>query len=346
MLERLAGTSGASGKLIDLATNTNPIGASPRAISAAARAVAHAHRYPDPGYPSLRGGLSAHLRVAPEEIVLGNGSDGIIQLLGCLLLERDTRALVSKPAFSRYADAATLNRAECGQVPLTELWAHDLDEMSRRVDGRTRLVFITNPHNPTGTILSRRQVTRFLDSVREDVVVAFDEAYHEYAAGAADYADALTYVREGRPNVVVLRTMSKVYALAGLRVGYGVMSRGLAARCERYRPPFNIAAAAEAAAVAALADRPHVEETLNLNEEGKRYLYSAFAALGLEYVPTYANFIWVDVVRGARKLAEALAERNILVLPGDIFDAPTHIRVSVGRPEHNAAFARALGELL
>jgi histidinol-phosphate aminotransferase len=333
-------------KTIDLASNTNALGVSNCVVAALQRVSGKLHLYPDPSYLSLRFALSAHLNIATEEVILGTGSDGVIQMLGNTLLDRDSEVIVADPAFHRYEDAARLNRAKCHRVPLTADGVHDLEVMMSRVNDKTRLLFITNPHNPTGTIVTDNQLDDFLNRLPEHVIVVIDEAYHEYAASCPNYPRTLDYVRQERRNVIVLRTMSKVYALAGLRIGYGVMPRELVLRCESFRQTFNVSAIAELATIAALGDTPHLTRSLQMNETGKHYLYRAFNALELPYTPTHANFIWVDVKRDGREIAQALWKSHVMVRTGDIFGAPTHLRVTIGQPDENVEFVRLLGEVL
>jgi histidinol-phosphate aminotransferase len=269
----------------------------------------------------------------------------VIHLLGVTLLEPGDEVIQGDPSFVRYQAAAILNNAPCHLVPLTADWVHDLDAMAERANCHTRLVFIANPNNPTGTIVGRRALERLLDRVPERALVVLDEAYYEYAAGDPDYPDCLPYVREGR-NIALLRTFSKVYGLAGHRIGYGVMPPEIAQWLNRVREPFNVNYMAQAAAVAALGDTDHVRRTLEMNAAGKRAFYAAFDALGLPYAPTHGNFVWVDVRKDCKAIYEALLHRGVIIRTGDIFGAPTHLRVTIGTAEENARFLNALQEVL
>lgn len=326
--------------IIKLASNENNLGPSPKAIEAMQRAAAQMHLYPEATAPRLRQALAQHLDVAEKMLVFGNGSDDILHLLGVTFLEPGDEVIEAVPSFVRYRAAAILNNAPCHSIPLDANWTHDLEAMAERINAHTRLIFLCNPNNPTGTIVSRATLEQFLDGVPERAIVVLDEAYFEYAQGP-DFPDGLRYVREGR-NVVVLRTFSKIYGLAGLRIGYGVMRPEIAAWLERTREPFNVSAMAQAAALAALADMEHVARTLAMNAAGKHALYAGFETLGLSYTPTHANFIWVDVRRDCKAVFEALLRQGVITRTGDVFGAPTHLRVTIGKPEENARFLAAL----
>ena len=340
-VERELGLTG----IIKLASNENSLGPSPKAREAIQAFAAKMHVYPDASAFALRRALAERLVVAPESLVFGNGSDDLIHLLGVTFLTPGDEVIQAHPSFVRYEAAAILNEAPCHLVPLTSDWVHDLDAMADRINRNTRLLFVTNPNNPTGTIVGRAALERLLDRVPERCLVVLDEAYYEYAADEPDYPDTLRYIREGR-NVAVLRTFSKAYGLAGLRIGYGVLRPETATWLERTREPFNVNALAQAAALAALDDTAHVAATVAMNEAGKRAFYAAFEELGLPYAPTYANFVWVDTGKDCRAVFHALLHRGVITRTGDIFGAPTHLRVTIGTPEENAKFLAALRETL
>jgi histidinol-phosphate aminotransferase len=220
---------------------------------------------------------------------------------------------------------------------------HDLEAMAAAITEKTKMVFISNPYNPTGTIVTADGVARFMEAVPDRVIVVFDDAYYEYV-DAADYPKSLDYVREGR-NVCVLRTFSKIYALAGLRVGYGVAPKELAKWLIRVREPFNVNSIAQAAALASLDDPDQVTRAVAANSEGKQYLYEQFEAMGLSYVPTQANFIFVDTGMDSTVVFDGLREHGIAVRTGDIFGTPTYIRVTIGTSEQNERFIEALKEV-
>ncbi|MGC8668653.1 MAG: histidinol-phosphate transaminase [Chthonomonadales bacterium] len=329
--------------VVKLASNENPLGPSPKAVEALRQAADRIHLYPDASCWALRAAVAQHLGVPEDTLVFGNGSDDVIHLLGVTLLAPGDEVVQADPSFVRYEAAAILNRANCHLVPLRE-WTHDLDAMAQRLNERTRLIFIANPNNPTGTSVPRNQVERFLDRVPPRAVVVFDEAYYEYV-DRPDYPDTLAYVRDGL-NVVTLRTFSKAYGLAGLRIGYGVASPQLADYLNRVREPFNVSLVAQEAALAALSDEEHLRRSRDANRAGKLQLYRGFDALDLPYVPTDANFVWVDVRRDCQEVFLALLQRGVIVRTGDIFGAETWLRVTIGTADQNERFLTALAEVL
>jgi histidinol-phosphate aminotransferase len=264
-------------------------------------------------------------------------------MAGLALLEPDSEVVFSDPPFALYP----LTAAHCGcravAVPHKDL-AHDLERIAAACTDKTRLIFLSNPYNPTGTIFTQREVDRFLGDVPETAVVVLDEAYFEYV-DSPDYPRSLEYVREGRP-VMVLRTFSKIYALAGLRVGYGFMPEVLADGLKRACAPFNVSTIGLAAAQASLEDDEQVRCSQQMVGEGKAYLYREFERLGLEYVPTQANFIFVDAGIHSRMCFDGLIRRGVTIRTGDIFGLPTWIRVTVGTELQNEAFVERLGEVL
>ena len=330
-------------EIIKMASNENPLGPSLRAIAAICAAAPDVFLYPDPTWRELVLALSAKFEMPAETIVVGRGSDDIIHMAGLALLEPDSEVVFSDPPFALYP----LTAAHCGcqavAVPHKDL-AHDLERIAAACTDKTRLVFLSNPYNPTGTIFTQREVDRFLADVPETAVVVLDEAYFEYH-DAPDYPRSLEYVREGRP-VIVLRTFSKIYALAGLRVGYGFMPEVLADGLKRACAPFNVSTLALAAAQASLEDESQVRRSQQMVWEGKAYLYREFERLGLEYVPTQANFIFLDTGIHSRTCFDGLIRRGVTIRTGDIFGLPTWIRVTVGTKEHNEAFVEKLGEVL
>jgi histidinol-phosphate aminotransferase len=340
-VERELGITG----IIKLASNENSLGPSPRAIQAMQQFAAKMHIYPDASAYDLRQALAAHLKVAEDTLVLGNGSDDIIHLLGVTFLEPGDEVIQAWPSFVRYEAAAILNNAPCHLLPLTPDWVHDLDAFAAQINANTRLIFLSNPNNPTGTIVEHAALERFLERVPERALVILDEAYYEYAADDPRYPDGLRYVREGY-NVVVLRTFSKAYGLAGLRIGYGIMRPEIAAWLHQVREPFNVSYMAQAAARAALDDGAHVARTLAMNTQGKHDFYAAFEALGLPYTPTHANFVWVDVQQDCKAVFQALLRRGVITRTGDVFNAPTHLRITIGTEVENAKFLTALREVL
>jgi histidinol-phosphate aminotransferase len=331
--------------MIKLASNENSLGPSPKAVEAMHQFALRMNLYPDAGAYDLAQELAKRLHVSPDGLVFGNGSDDIIHLLGITFLGECDEVIQAHPSFVRYEAAATLNNCRCHLVPLTSDWVHDLEAMAARINSQTRLVFITNPNNPTGTIVTSNALDRFLRQMPERVITVIDEAYYEYAANEPDFPDCLPYVRDNR-NVVILRTFSKAYGLAGLRIGYGVMRPEIAGWLNRTREPFNVNAMAQAAAIAALDDKEHVERSVAMNAAGKRIIYSALGSLRLAYAPTYGNFIWFDTRRDSRAVYDRLLHKGVIVRTGDIFGSPTHLRVTIGTSEENDKFVCGLTEAI
>lgn len=340
-VERELGITG----IIKLASNENSLGPSPKAIEVVKKLAAKMHIYPDASCFALRQALAARTKLSPEAFVFGNGSDDVIHLLGVTFLRECDEVIQGDPSFVRYEAAAILNEARCHLVPLTSDWVHDLDAMAARVNERTRLVFIANPNNPTGTIVTRTALDRFLQGLPPRVITVLDEAYYEYAAADPDYPSGLEYVREGR-NVVVLRTFSKAYGLAGHRIGWGAMRPEIAEWLNRTREPFNVNYMAQFAAAAALEDEEHVAATVRMNELGKQAFYRTFEDLGLAYTPTHGNFVWFDLGRDCKEAFQALLRKGVITRTGDIFGAPTHLRVTIGSEQENAKFLNALREVV
>lgn len=329
--------------IIKMASNENPLGPSPKAIAAMREAIPKVGLYPDGSCYALIRRLAAHWKVPPEWIIVGNGSDELLHYLGVAYLEPGDEVVFAHPSFVRYASAGVLNNARCHAVPLKE-YTHDLEAMAAKVTDRTKLFFIANPNNPTGTIVTRAEIERLLGRLPNQVLVVLDEAYFEYA-DSPDYPDGVQYVREGH-NVIALRTFSKIYALAGLRVGYGIARPEIIWALNQVREPFNVNSIAQVGALASLDDPDQVERSRRVNREGREYLYAACRRLGLPYVPSQANFVFMDVRQDSRAVFERLLRRGVIVRTGDIFGLPTHIRVTVGTPEENARFVRALEEVL
>jgi histidinol-phosphate aminotransferase len=326
-----------------LASNENPLGPSPLAVEAICAAAAGVGLYPDGSCYTLTCELAEHWGVASENLILGNGSDEIIHYLGIAFLRPGDELLTAHPSFVRYESAAILNEAECVAVPLRD-YRYDLPAMAQRLSPRTRLVFIANPNNPTGTMVTRTELERFLDAVPPQAVVVMDEAYYEYVE-STDYPQCWEYVQEGR-NLVILRTFSKIYGLAGLRVGYGMARPELIYVLHQVREPFNVNLIAQAAARASLRDPEQVTRSRAVNRAGKLYLTEQLGRLGLKVVPSEANFLLVELGRPGKDVFEALLRRGVIVRTLDIYGLPSHVRVTIGTPEENERFVRELCSVL
>jgi histidinol-phosphate aminotransferase len=328
---------------VKLASNENPLGPSPKAVDAIAAALKNLHRYPDGGGYYLKQRLARKFDLTPEHFILGNGTNELLELAARVFLVPGDEAIYAHPAFVVYDMVVQATGARKIRIPLRD-YVHDLEAMADAISPRTKLIFVGNPNNPTGTCVAPAEMARFMDRVPPDVLVVFDEAYHEYLPPDLR-PDTVRYVREGRP-ALVLRTFSKIYGLAGLRIGYGITPPAMNEVLNRVRQPFNTNDLAQRAALAALDDDEHVERCRRVNEEGKRYLAAELAALGLRVVPTAANFFLVDVRRNGPAMAEALLRRGVIVRPVAGAGLPTHLRITIGTPTENRQLVAALGAVL
>ena len=329
--------------VIKLASNENPLGPSPRAVAVLQKLAGSVALYPEGSAPLLRQAVAKHVEMPPESLVFGGGSDEVLQLLALTYLQPGDETVQGDPSFAMYEIYATLANARPVKVPLTN-YTHDLEAMADAITPRTRLVFIANPNNPTGTLVDATAVRKFMARVPDDVLVVFDQAYDEYVRHP-EKPDLRPLVREGR-NVVILHTFSKVYGLAGLRVGYGIARPEIAETLNRVRSPFNVNLLAQAAAAAALDDQEHVRRSVTVNAEGRALFYAAFQHMNLEFVPSEANFVLVDVGRDSRAVFEALQRKGVIVRAGAGLGLPRHIRVTVGTMPQNQRFLAALKDVL
>ncbi|MCC7325477.1 MAG: histidinol-phosphate transaminase [Burkholderiales bacterium] len=328
--------------IVKLASNENPRGPSSAVLAAIAAAAAEITRYPDGYGYRLKDALAQRLGVTPEQLVLGNGSNDLLELATMAYLRPGAAAVYSQHAFAVYP-LATLARGATGiEVPARDL-AHDLPAMRRAITRETRIVFVANPNNPTGTWSEPAALEAFIDSVPRDVLVVLDEAYNEYLE-PAHRADSVGWTAR-YPHLAVTRTFSKVYGLAALRVGYGVMNADVADMLNRVRQPFNVNALAQAAAVAALADIAYVEDSRELNRLGLTQLVSGLASLGIPFVPSYGNFVLVKVGDAAR-INHALLLQGVIVRPVASYGLPEYLRVTVGLPAENDRFLAALAPIV
>lgn len=334
-LERELGISGA----VKLASNENPLGPSPKAVAVLADATAGLHRYPDGAAHRLRAALAQRWKVSPEQIVLGNGSDEIIGMLIRAFLPPGDEAIMADQTFVVYKLEVTAAHGRSVIVPLRD-WRHDLLAMAEAITPRTRLLFLCNPNNPTGTMVTGAEVEALMARVPDDVIVVFDEAYYEYVQ-SCDFPDSLAYVKRGR-NAIVLRTFSKIYGLAGLRIGYGLTTPEIADYLNRVRPPFNTNSLAQQAALAALEDEQHVTQSRALNQQEMAIVRAGLETLGLQPLPSETNFLYVDVREDGRKVFEALLREGVIVrhLHGRM------LRITIGLPDENRRFLQAMKKVL
>ncbi len=328
---------------IKLASNENPLPPSDRVQKAILAALHHGNRYPDGSGFYLRQALAKKHGFMPEQIVLGNGSNELIELLVRAFLRPGDEAVMPHPSFVVYPMIVQAAGGVRVMVMLKE-YRLDLEAMARAMTPMTKLVFIANPNNPTATIVTADEVEHFMARVPERTIVVFDEAYIEFALGP-DFPEVLQYVKQGR-KVIVLRTFSKAASLAGLRVGYGVADADAISLMNRIRQPFNVNSLAQAAGLAALEDEAHIMECVRMIEAGRHYLYDEFKNLGVSYVPSRANFILVDVGRSAADIFQKLLQHGVIVRPLTPFGMETALRITVGTPEENRKLVKALQAVL
>jgi len=326
-------------RAIKLASNENPLGPSPKALAVLGEVGPLLHRYPDGGAHRVRAALADRFKLTPDHVVLGNGSDEILGLLARAFLSPGDHAVMADTTFVIYKMEVMAAHGVPVVVPL-KAWRYDLAAMADAVTPTTRLVFICNPNNPTGTMVTAQEVEAFMARLPPDAIVVFDEAYYEYVCDQR-FPDSVAYVRANR-NAIVLRTFSKIYGLAGLRIGYGLTTPEIAGYLNRVRPPFNANSMAQRASLAALDDDDHVARSRALNQAEMAAVRDGLAALGLDPLPSEANFLFFDVRRDGRGVFDALLRLGVIVRHID----GTMLRVTIGLPEENRAFLAALKTVL
>ncbi len=328
---------------IKLASNENPLGPSPKAVEAVSAALGKINRYPDTHGFYLKEKLARKLRVTPENLCLGNGSDEIIQLIAQAFLMPGEEVVMGDPAFAFYQMVVTASDGREVMVPLKD-FCYDLPAMAERITEKTKLIFINTPLNPTGTIISREAFETFLKRIPPDVVLVIDEAYSEYVRDTS-YPNFLDYI-EGEQKLIILRTFSKIYGLAGLRIGYGIADAFLIACLNKIKGPFNTNLLAQVAALAALDDEEHLNKTLATNQEGLAYFYRELEKMGLTYIPTQANFFLVRLGREASSVYESLLKEGVIVRVMAGYGLDEYLRISVGLPEENERCIQSLKKVL
>lgn len=329
-------------EIIKLASNENPYGASEQVKAALQKEAANLAIYPEGDAFELRHMLAEHYQVDDSQIIFGNGSDEIIGLISRAFLQPQTRTIMPTPSFSVYKTNADIEGAEVVEVPL-KAGQHDLEQMKAEVNEQTKVVWVCNPNNPTGTYIPEQELISFIQAIPRDVLIVLDEAYCEYVT-AADYPNSIPWLQQF-PNVIILRTFSKIYGLASLRIGYGLGSPEVIDLLNRVRGPFNTNRMAQAAAIAAIKDQQFVAECRGLNQQGKEQYYQALQELKLFYYPTEGNFILIDVQRKAHEAFEYLLRRGIIVRSGEALGFPTFIRVTIGTKEQNDQVIQALADM-
>ena len=338
-LERELGITGS----IKIASNENPIGPSKLAISALQKSIGELNRYPDGDCFYLKKILAEKLGVKESNLIIGNGSNEVIEIIARTYLSDKDEAVYGEHAFIVYPIVTQAIGAGHVVSPMPEL-VHDLEDFASRITDKTRIIFLANPNNPTGTIFRKSEFEKFLDRVPDNVIVIVDEAYFEYVEDK-EYPDSLEYLNLGK-NIVTVRTFSKIYGLAGLRVGYGIGNEEIISYVNRVREPFNVNSLAQAAAEAALDDTEHIERTKSINNTGMEYLAAEFERLGIPYTPSYTNFILMDLETDPMPVYNSLLKEGVIVRPVGGYGLKSHLRVSVGLEEENKRFVTALEKVL
>ena len=338
-LERELGLS----NIVKLASNENPLGPGAKALTAIQNTLSDLSRYPDGNGFSLKQALANKLNISTDQITLGNGSNEILELLARTFLTPDLEVIFSEHAFAVYPLVTQAVGATARIAPASN-YGHDLEAMLALVNKNTRLVFIANPNNPTGTLLTGEAIEKFISALPETVLCVLDEAYFEYV-NPEDRFDSISCLGK-YPNLIITRTFSKAYGLAGLRMGYGLSSSSITDMLNRVRQPFNNNMLALAAAKAALADDEYLSETIACNQNGMKQLTDAFLALGLSWIPSSGNFVSVDLNQAAQPVYDALLNKGVIVRPVSNYGMPNYLRISIGTEQENQLFIEALKSIL
>ena len=331
--------------VIKLASNENPLGVSPKALQAMQGVLRRVNLYPDAASHDLRTAIAERFSMPLEQIAVGNGADDLILQLSMAYLQDDDEVIISRSSFPVYENHAAAMRAKLIKTPLDPAYRIDLVAMVNAITDHTKIVVVCNPNNPTGTIVTTEALDAFVRRVPEDVLIVIDEAYIEMVA-SNELLSALEYVRKGQSNVLVLRTFSKVYGLAGIRLGYAFGAPATIAALQRIKMVFNVSVVAQAAGIAALQDDEFLQQSIEASRAGRQYLCDEFDRLGLEYAESHTNFILVRIGPSAVDIQERLLERGIIVRPCISYDLPEFLRISVGTQEQNGRFITALEKLL
>jgi len=328
---------------IKMASNENALSPSSRVISSIAKAARDLNRYPDGGSFYLKKELAKRFRISPDNFIIGNGSDEVIVFAVRTFLKSGDEVIIAKPTFLVYDIASRVEGIRVKHVPLRD-YRYDLEGMRKAITKKTRMIFIANPDNPTGTYVTRKEVARFMSGLRRDIIVVFDEAYYEFASERSDYPRTMRYFKKER-NVIILRTFSKIYSLAGLRVGYGIARRDLIESMNKVREPFNVNSLAQTAAIAAMYDEGFVKKTKRLIKMGKSYLYSELDIMGIMYIPSATNFILMEIGPDAPVIYKKLLKKGIIVRNMEAWGLSGFLRVTIGTDRENRRFIKALSDI-
>jgi len=328
---------------VKLASNENLLGPSPKAVAAIRKELPNIYLYPEGPCTVLKKALAEKFAISEKMVVVSNGADNLILMIANAFVNEGDEVMMADPTFSVYTNVTQIMGGKPIKVKLKD-FAHDLESMLKKVNRKTKLVFVCNPNNPTGTTVSLEAFNHFLSKLPKRVIVVLDEAYGDFAEDAF-YPNGLDYIKE-RKQIIVLRTFSKVYGLAGLRIGYALGREDLVDCLYQVRDPFPVHRLAQVAAVAALNDEDHVIRSIQLVYEGKRYLYKELDRIGLSYVPSQANFIFIDFEKDSGEIFKALLKEGIIIRPGKVWGYPTFARLTIGRMDDNRRFIKALKKIL
>ncbi len=330
-------------EVVKLASNETSIGPSPLAVEAIKKEIKNIHLYPEGSSRQLREKLAHKLKLDKEMLIIGNGADNIIDLIGMAFINEGDEVISGEVTFPAYETVTKIMGGKLISVKL-ENYRFDLEEIVQRINERTKIIFICNPNNPTGTIVNKEAVDKFIRQVPKDVIIVFDEAYYDYVEDK-NYPNSLSYVLAGK-SVIVLHTFSKIAGLAGVRIGYGIAKPELISCLRRVVNPFTTNRLAQVAALASLDDEEYYRKVLKTNQKGKRYLYRELKKLGFFYIPTETNFIFLDLKEDSEIVFEKLLKKGVIVRPGKIYGCPNFIRVTIGTTYENKRFIRAIREVM
>ncbi|WP_249669843.1 histidinol-phosphate transaminase [Polycladospora coralii] len=331
-------------ELTQLSSNENPLGVSPLARKAMAQHLSQLNRYPDSNTTRLRETIAKQYNLQPNQVIIGNGADELITLISETFLNEEDEVIIPTPSFSEYDFGANLMGATIIHVSLTKDYQYDLDLILHHVTTKTKIIYLCSPNNPTGTYIKKADLDSFFQKIPQDIIVVFDGAYSQYAI-ADDYTNGIEYVEMGK-KIIVLQTFSKIYGLAGIRVGMGISSSEIVACIHKVREPYNVNQLAQIAAEAAIRDIQHVEASREMNEEGRQYLYRAFEELDVSYIKTMSNFIFVHVGTDAKRIYEKLIHKGVMVRFGGVWGLSHYLRITIGLKSENQLLIAALKEIM
>ena len=332
------------GEVIKLASNENPLGPSPMAMEAARNALCQTNRYPDPLSTKLRISLAKELGVEKEQVVVGNGAEQILLLIADTFVDTGDEAVMADPSFDIYAQSVQFLGGNAVKVPLN-YHEYDLDKIADAINERTKLVCLCNPNNPTGNIITKNKLNYFLKHIPEKTVIVLDEAYYEYACIHQDYPNGLEILKD-RENTIIVRTFSKIAGLAGLRIGFAVSSEAIIEAMLKIKQTFNVGSISQEAALGGIKDKAHIRKTVELNNASMRRMETGFDEMGLDYIKSYTNFIFVDMGKDSQDIYEQLMSRGFIVKPGAIWGYKSWIRVSTGTLDQTEKFIGTLKKIL